>query len=404
MAGATLASVLALAACGGTSRTAPLTVAAFNPFSGGNAAFGPEMMAGCNAATRTINNAGGVLGHTINCLGVDTRGDAADAVPAAEKMLATATNLVGVLGPSASEAQATVPIINQAQIPMFADTGEAAFNESSYQYFYRITPADDVKGYALALWAHHLGYTKAAAVFGNDIGSQSDLPTLTQAFQRLGGSFVINEKVVPGQSSYRTEVSQLIAANPQVIFTEADPATDATLLNELEQLHGLIPIIGTDTTLEATWLKAVGSAIGNENLAKYYVGMQPAAVTSGPAVAVYRRAVESGTYKADPYAMNDYDGVVLMALAMLAAHSTEPATFASHIVEIASPGSGKTTVSSFAQGKKALAAGESIRYVGASGPIEFDKWHNSTGAFQVQNSSGKVLGIVSAAQIAAMKK
>ena len=95
-----------------------------------------------------------MLGHKINCQAVDTRGDPADAVPAASKMLATTTNLVGLLGPSADEAQATVPVINAAKIPMFADTGEAAFDRSKYTYFYRLTPADDVKGYALAQWAH----------------------------------------------------------------------------------------------------------------------------------------------------------------------------------------------------------------------------------------------------------
>jgi hypothetical protein len=32
-----------------------------------------------------------------------------------------------------------------------------AFDHSSYAYFWRITPADDVKGYAMALWAHKVG-------------------------------------------------------------------------------------------------------------------------------------------------------------------------------------------------------------------------------------------------------
>ena len=36
-------------------------VAAFNPFSGADATFGPEAMAGCQAAATAINAAGGVL-------------------------------------------------------------------------------------------------------------------------------------------------------------------------------------------------------------------------------------------------------------------------------------------------------------------------------------------------------
>jgi len=394
---------LGLAACGGTSTTSPLTVAAFNPFSGVDAAFGPEIMAGCNAAATLVNRSGGVIGHKVVCSSVDTRGDAADAVPAADKMLATTTNLVGVIGPSSDEAQATVPVINASNVPMFADTGEAAFDKSSYRYFYRIIPADDVKGYALALWAHEHHYTRAAAVFGNDIGAQSDVPTLLTAFKKLGGKFVINEKLVPGQSSYRTEVEQLLSANPQVIFTEADPQTSATFFSELRQLGRLLPIIGTDTTLEGPWKKAVGGAIGAANLNQHFVGMQPSALTSGPAVSVYTKAVHSSTYGTDPYSMADYDSLNLIAFAMLAAHSTHPSKFSPQIVRIASGGPGAVTVHTFAAGAHALASGKTIHYVGAAGPIAFDQWHNSSGAFEAVDSKGNVIGMVSAADIAALK-
>src|SRR5579872_3337578 len=90
-----LAAVV-LAACGTTAPSATpktfsgtLTFASFNPFTGPDASFGPEMAAGCTTAAHTINKAGGVLGHQVNCITVDTRGDPADAVPAAQKMIAT---------------------------------------------------------------------------------------------------------------------------------------------------------------------------------------------------------------------------------------------------------------------------------------------------------------------------
>ncbi|MEA2505626.1 MAG: hypothetical protein QOH48_244, partial [Actinomycetota bacterium] len=66
MAGLTMASLL-LAACSGNSgggssaSIGSLVVGAFNPFSGPDASFGPEMMAGCIPAANTINKQGGVL-------------------------------------------------------------------------------------------------------------------------------------------------------------------------------------------------------------------------------------------------------------------------------------------------------------------------------------------------------
>src|SRR5215467_11317911 len=245
--GAALALVVA-AAC--SSAPATLVVGEFNPFSGPDAVFGPEMVGGCIPAIRLINADGGVLGHHLSCVQEDTRGDPADAVPAARKMMATETSLIGVLGPSSDEALATVPLLNGGNVPMFADTGQAAFDRTHYAYFYRITPADDVKGYAMALWAHKAGYTRAAAIFGNDAGAQSDVPTLVRAFTKLGGTIVYNKPLALDQSSYRAEIENMLTAHPQVIFTEVDPQTGATFLSELQQLHGLIPVVGTEVSLQ----------------------------------------------------------------------------------------------------------------------------------------------------------
>jgi branched-chain amino acid transport system substrate-binding protein len=418
--GATLA-LLAIGACsssgsGGGSTSSTLVVGEFNPFTGPDAAFGPEMAGGCAPAVQLINASGGVLGHKLSCVQEDTRGDPADAVPAAQKMMATETSLIGVLGPSSDEALATAPLLNQGGVPMFADTGQAAFDRSSYAYFWRITPADDVKGYAMALWAHKAGYTRAAAVFGNDAGAQSDVPTLVRAFTRLGGTIVYNKPFALDQSSYRTEIENMLASHPQVIFTEVDPQTGATFLSELQQLHGLLlPVVGTEVTLQAPWLKAVNSAIGPAAMARYFEGMQPYAPPSGPAWQAYNRSLlasasqvpKPSQWSSDPYSMTYYDGVNVMALAMTAAKSTKPAVFNGDIMKVTEPGPGKTVVGTFAAGKAALQAGKQIQYVGAGGPIVFDRWHSSTGAFEAAkyvNGNPVLVGSVSAAQIAAISR
>jgi branched-chain amino acid transport system substrate-binding protein len=415
----TALALAALAACGssgsGSTSASTLVVGEFNPFTGHDAAFGPEMVGGCIPAVRLINADKGVLGHQLSCVQEDTRGDPADAVPAAQKMMATETSLIGVLGPSSDEALATVPLLNTGHVPMFVDTGQAAFDHSSYGYFWRITPADDVKGYAMALWAHKAGYTRAAAVFGNDAGAQSDVPTLVSAFTRLGGTIVYNKPFALDQSSYRTEIEAILAAHPQVIFTEIDPQTAATFLSELQQLHGLVPVIGTEVTLQAPWLKAVTSAIGAGALAKYLQGMQPYAPPSGPAWQAFNSSLlASGSqvpkpsqWSTDPYSMTYYDAVNVMALAMVAAKSTSPKVFNASIMKVTEPGAGKTVVTTFAAGKAALQAGKQIQYLGAGGPIVFNHWHNSTGAFEAAKSvkgNPVLVGSVTAAQIAALSR
>jgi branched-chain amino acid transport system substrate-binding protein/neutral amino acid transport system substrate-binding protein len=400
---------------GGGSRPATLDVGEFNPFSGHDAVFGLEMAGGCFPAVRSINAAGGVLKHRLTCLEEDTKGDPADALSTAEQMMATRPHLIGVLGPSSDEALATVPVLNRGHVPMFVDTGQAAYDHAKYPYFWRITPADDVKGYALALWAHQHGYTRAAAIFGNDAGAQSDVPTLVSAFTKLGGTITYNKPLALDQTSYRTEIENMLAGHPQVIFTEVDPQTGATFLSELQQLHGLIPVIGTEVSLQAPWLNAVKGAIGAGAMAKYFTGMQPFAPAKGPAWEAYNKSLlasaaqvpKPSQWSTDPYSMTYYDGVVVMALAMIAANSTDPSVFNSYITQVTEPGSGKTVVYTYAAGKAALRAGKQIQYWGAGGPIAFNFWHNSSGAFEAaQYVSGqpKIVGRVTAQQIAQLSK
>ncbi len=415
-----LVSCVAAAACassaGGAKPGQTATVIAFNPFTGPDASFGPEMMAGCESAVRAVNAAGGVLGVKLRCLAVDTRGDPADAVPAATKMLATTSNIFGVLGPSSDEADATAPLINQAKVPMFGDTGEASFDHTSLKYFWRITPADDVKGYAMAIWAIKHGYKRGAAIFGNDISSQSNVPTLVKAYGLLGGKMVVNESVVLDQPSYRAEVARVIGAHPQVIFTEASPQTDATFLSELQQQGALIPVMGTDATLLPQWLTAVSGAIGKRTLSKYYTGEQPYAPASGPAWAAYNKSLLASSasvpkpsqWSTDSYSMTDYDAVIVMALAAVAAKSTIPAKLNAWIPAVTTPASGKTVVHSYAEGLRALRAGKQIQYIGAGGVIAFNQWHNNAGGFEIASyhTNGHVglIGSVTAAQIAPLLK
>ncbi|HEY8815947.1 MAG TPA: ABC transporter substrate-binding protein [Candidatus Dormibacteraeota bacterium] len=415
-------ALLILAACGSSTPSATpktytgtLTFASFNPFTGPDASFGPEMAAGCIPAAKTINDAGGVLGHQVQCIAVDTRGDPADAVPAAQKMIATTQNLVGMNGPSSDEALATVPIIDRAHLPMFADSGQAAFDKSTYKYFYRLTPPDDAAGVAMAIYAYNKGYRRGAAVFGNDLSSQGNVPNLLSAFAKLGGQIVINQTLTLDQSSYRTEVTALVAANPDVIFTEADPQTDAAYLSQLQQLHGVIPVVGTQPTVQPPWIKAVSGAIGKSTLAQNFAAAQPYSTSQGPAWDVYNTALlASGSsvpqpdqWSQDPYTETDYDAVILMALAMLEAKTPDPSFYNAFIPKVVGGAAGATEVHSYKEGMDAIASGKTINYVGAGGPVAFDQYQNSTGAFELigyaANGTNPQLAVVSAEDIAKLR-
>jgi branched-chain amino acid transport system substrate-binding protein len=395
-------AIVVLAACGGGGGTSsgnglgsgPLLVGVIAPFTGADAGLGPAYYAACLAAAPEINNNGGVGGRQVSCQQFDTRGEPADAVPAANQMVASNSNLMAVVGCTSDEAATVAPIINRAHIPMFCMTGQTEFNKTTLAYFHRLVPADIFDAYAMvgdALYGPgHAPYKKAALVFGNDIGSQAFVAPATNSFTKLGGTIAINQPITLGASSYRTEVAAMLATHPDVIFTEA-LGSAGTYLGEVKTQNGgqMIPFIGTSATIDPTWFQQVRDAIGVDNLVKHYSGVDLGYSFSGPAYdefitnlnAAASTFADAPKYKQRGSTLHLYDGIIMTALAMVATNSSDPTVYNPKIKDIANGVSGATVVNTYKDGVAALKAGKSIRFVGAGGENNFDQYNNSQSGY-----------------------
>ncbi len=389
-----------------------LTVAVFNPFSGADASFGPLMMSGCIPAVNLINKDGGIYGHDLTCTPVDTRGDPADAVPAANKLIATQSNLVMVIGPSSDEASATVPIFNAAKVPMFPDAGNAEFDRSNFTYLWRLIPPDAADGYAQAIWARRQGYTRAALIYASNVGFSNGPSGASAGFPALGGKIVYSANLTPDQPTYESTISAMLAKNPQVILYEAGPRTSTTFFSELKSLGHLIPTIGPETIYEPQWEKSVGGVIGTSTLAKTVTIVEAYVNTSSAGWPAFHQALlaaasqipQASTYSNDPFTIANYDGVNMVALAMLMKKTINRTVINDTMNSLITPGPGKVVCNSFSACKTDILAGKKIQYVGAGGAIQLNQWHNAGGSYHVITDALKptTLGQISAGAVAAL--
>jgi ABC-type branched-subunit amino acid transport system substrate-binding protein len=393
-------AILILAACGGSTPsgsglgTGALVVGVIAPFTGADAGLGPAYYAACLPAALSINNNGGVGGRMLSCSKFDTRGEPADAVPAANQMVASTSGLMAVVGCTSDEASSVVPIIDRAKIPMFCMTGQSEFNKTTAKYFHRLVPADVYDAYAMvgsAIYGPgHTPYKKAALVFGNDIGSQAFVQPATNAFTKLGGTITINQPISLTASSYRTEVAAMLATHPEVIFTEALGAA-GTYLKEVKTQNGgqMIPFLGTSATIDPVWFQQVRDAIGIADFLKYYGGVDLGYTFSGPAYAEFltnlnasaSQFADAPKYKQRGSTLHLYDGIIMTALAMVSTNSSDPTVYNPKIIDIANGATGATVVNTYKDGVAALKAGKSIRFEGAGGQNNFNQWNNSQSGY-----------------------
>ena len=393
-------ATLMLAACGGGSGTTggglgsgDLLVGVLAPFSGADANLGPAYYAACLAAAPSINNNGGVGGRHVTCNKFDTRGEPADAAPAASQMVAGNSNLMAVIGCTSDEASAVAPIVDRAKIPMFCMTGQSEFDKTKLSYFHRLVPADIYDAYAMVGWVQygpdHPTWNKVALVFGDDIGSQTFVEPATNALKHFGKT-VMNFPIHLGASSFRTEVTTMLAFQPDVIFTEA-LGSAGTYLGEVKELNSgkVIPFIGTSATIDPQWFADVKGTIGVDDLVNNYRGVDLGYTFSGPAYdefitnlnAAASTFADAPKYKQRGSTLHLYDGIIMTALAMVATNSKDPSVYNPMIKQIANGTAGATVVHTYKEGLDALHAGKSIRFVGAGGENNFDQFNNSQSGY-----------------------
>ena len=402
----TLAAALALlAACssgtsgaGSGSDSGTITFGVLHPFTGAYASVGEAALQGVTVAMTEINAAGGILGRKLQIVHADTLGDPVDAVPAAEHMIAS-SHPVGIIGPGGLEIGSVQRVLDDNRIPFEFEGGDTAFDNTTDPMLWRDSPSDLQEGVAMALYALQQGYKRAAFMMSSITTAQDFIPYIQGAYKAGGGTIVANETMTPGLTSYRSEVLKVVQAKPQVIFSQIEPPTAAVMTQDFKEIDNLaIPIVASDTSAAAEWIKAVTPSVAH----KAIVSCEGATATS-PATPVFLKYFKQDYHGQQPLASATYayDATIALALAIDKAGSTSGPTYAKDIPLVTTaPG---TVVYDYKTALADVKAGKDINYDGASGNMDYNQFHNVFGPYQLVKSdlSGveQVVGTISAAQL-----
>jgi branched-chain amino acid transport system substrate-binding protein len=196
---------------------------------------------------------------------------------------------------------------------------------------------------------------------------------LRSVLKQMNANVVTTVSLTPDQPSYRTEVLKLEAAKPDVILTETDDATAATLWSQMYQLSGLhTKIIGSGATTGQDYFQAVQQALGSNvtSFQKVYSGVQFSTLNTC-ATAAFVNAFHKLYPTQQPVLghVNYYDTMVLVDFAMTMAKSYDPNKWVPMIREITNPPKGATSVCTLAQGLQLLKKGKAITYIGTKGSM-----------------------------------
>ena len=398
-AGIILTVSLTIAGTGASSASSKLTIGEIFPFTGAKAILSGWGTHGVDTGIYEVNHHGGVLGHQLQSAAVDDAADSVDTLPAFRKLLLK--HPVAIVGPFSPTISSVIKNFGPSHVVDFMVGGLTQLDNMNYPYVYRMTASDSTESVAMAYYAAKIkGFKTASLIFDNSANSQGFVAPLMKAFKKLGGTVQQNITIVPGQGSYRSELTKAFADHPQVIFSSFDTQTASTLWADAGQLG----------YLDATWVSddlasssAYAKAFGSKATTNLFAAV--AAAQTGKALAhflVDYAAVFKGAQPL-PTTPNEYDAIILASLAMTEAKSTDPKKWYKNVFDVASPPG--IACYDYASCVTLLKAHKQIDYQGAGGDDNYNKYHNVFSGFSIVGFNADLTNTtgtyVTSAQIAA---
>ena len=408
-AGAGLALVLGLAACGGGDDTGggggsgkiDLTIGDSIPLTGDLADFGPPGQKASDLAVSVINQANQQAGvdNTVKVVHEDNETSPQAAVQAARKLV-DSDNASCITGAWASSD--TIPTAQSVSIPdgvlqiSPASTSDEITSLNDDGLVNRTAPPDSFQGPTLAnTMADAMGGAQGKTV---NIGARNDsygtglAGTFGDAWKELGGT--VGQQVIydPEQPSYDSEAAQITSGNPDAIVIIDFPETFAKVGPALQRTGNWDPSKGWFTdglasgdvpdSVDAQVIDGMrGTAPGSPDKGEASTAFDDLYTSSDP------KDVDRQTFDTQ-----NFDATILCYLAAVAAGSTDGKDMADKLVDVSAPPGTPYTWEQLPEAIKALQNGDDIDYQGASGAIDMDAAGDATaGVYDIFTFKGATL-------------
>ena len=370
------ASALVLSGCAPAAETEEpagpredltLKIGTILPQSGELAFLGPPEEAGVALAVQEINDAD--LGITVEVEYRDSGDTTTDTATVSVTDLLS-LDVSAIIGAASSGVSKTV--IDQiigADTLMFspANTSPDFTTWDDHNLYWRTAPSDLLQGEVLGNLIAEDGAATLGMIVLNDAYGTGLAGALKATFESAGGEVVAESLFNPGEANFAAQISEVTAANP-----------DAIALITFDQAKNIVPAL-VGAGYPGSQLYFVDGNLSNYS-ADFAADLITGAKGTLPGLDVDTLGDFTERLLAiDPelndfsYAAESYDAVVLVALAALAANSTDGADIAAKLQEVSGGSGDGEKATDFASAAQIILDGGVVDFDGYSGPITFDE-------------------------------
>jgi len=354
---------------GGASSADAFYTGGILPLTGSLAFLGPPEIAGVGLAVSDINAAGGVNGVDA-CHNILDSGDSTDLSISRN----SARQLVGqepsvVIGAASSSVSlGFVDTLTEAQITQISPANTAAELSGYSDFYFRTAPEDSVQGSALGSLIAQDGHQKIAFLVFNDAYGTGLRDFVQTAYEGAGGEVVYGgngegQEFPPGQTTFSSEVTSALAANPDAIVILAFDETGAIVPELAAQGWDMSKVYMSDGNT-SDWSESFDP--GTLEGAKGTIPGADASAEFKAQVSAWSAEFEGGALDDYSYAAESYDATILAALAAAKGGANDSVTVQENLAAV-SGSTGGTECTTYSECLELIDAGDEIAYQGPSG-------------------------------------
>lgn len=342
----------------------PIKIGSLTPMTGAGANYGGRMRDSIAAVIDAVNAAGGIKGRQLQLVSEDDQTNPEAAVRAARKLI-DVDGVSAILGTWASSVTTAVaPLCWESKTMLMCTSGADTITQLPHEgYVLRTEPGTELVQTKNAQFMVDEGGQKIAYL-GVQTPFAQDLANVMKGVADAAGVGFAQMIYEADKTSYRTEVDQLLAENPDFIFLGGYTPDTIVVLRDLFRAGYTGRALSPSYTIDETVLAALPADVLEGVFT--YSAMTP---ESAPGLIEAKKLL--GTDYIDPYTAQTYDHATLTVLALAAAANQDGEGIRDN-VRVVSQGDGEP-VASAVEGIKLLSEGKSINYDGASGELIFNE-------------------------------
>lgn len=311
-----------------TPQNSSLKIGVLTPLTGDAASYGTAMQRAYDLAVGEINEAGGVNGQQIELVYEDAKCDGTAATTSTQKLI-NIDQVQYILGGTCSgETLAAAELTQQARVLLLSPSATSPDITDAGDLVYRTYPSDDFEAMLVAEHAVEVGHTRAAIISENTDFAQGVRGAFADTFE---GEVVFDESFNTGDTDFRTLITKMRSANPQMVYViPQSPAAGELILKQMDEAYLNVAVYAANTMLDR------GAFVDNPSLYEEAILTEVQLPEDGKAVQMLEsyEALYGATPEFVPFTASAYDSVYLLAEAIGSGAETAEAVAAFFNTEV----------------------------------------------------------------------